>query len=364
MGERVVTCMSGGVDSSVAAARLLDAGHEVIGVFMRSGASQHQSGEQQGCCSVEDAVDARRVADRLGIPFYALNMEQEFGRIMDRFAADYARGRTPNPCVLCNRWLKFGHVLRFARDVGATRIASGHYAQVERRGERWTLSRPVDRRKDQSYVLAVLEQEQLAALELPLGGLTKDEVRNEAARRGFFRVAGKKDSQEICFVQSDYRDFLRERLPADADALQPGAIVDPEGNELGRHPGTAGFTVGQRKRIGVAAKHPLYVHRTEPGRRLVVVGPKSGLGCAALEAEEVTWLGAELAAGESLPGRAQIRAHGATRPGTLEALGEGRIAFRFAAPEEAVVQGQAVVVYDPEDRFVLASGWIDRVSAS
>ncbi|MCA8924277.1 MAG: tRNA 2-thiouridine(34) synthase MnmA [Planctomycetes bacterium] len=364
MGERVVTCMSGGVDSSVAAARLLDAGHEVIGVFMRSGASQHPSGEQQGCCSVEDSVDARRVADRLGIPFYALNMEEEFGRIMDRFAADYARGRTPNPCVLCNRWLKFGHVLRFARDVGATRIASGHYARVERVGERWTLSRPVDRRKDQSYVLAVLEQDPLAALELPLGGLTKDEVRDEAARRGFFRVAGKQDSQEICFVQSDYRAFLRERLPADVDALQPGAIVDTEGRELGRHAGTAGFTVGQRKGIGVAATHPLYVQRTDPARRLVVVGPRSGLGCAGLEAEEVTWLGTHLATGESCAGRAQVRAHGATYPGTLTALDGGRVAFAFEAPVEAVVSGQALVVYDPDDRYVLASAWIDQVRSS
>ncbi|MEZ6186539.1 MAG: tRNA 2-thiouridine(34) synthase MnmA [Planctomycetota bacterium] len=364
MGERVVACMSGGVDSSVAAARLVDAGHEVVGVFMRSGASEHAQGEQQGCCSVEDAVDARRVADQLGIPFYALNMEDEFGRIMDRFAQDYARGRTPNPCVLCNRWLKFGHVLRFARDVGATRIASGHYARVERRGERWTLARPVDRHKDQSYVLAVLEQTQLAALELPLGELSKEQVRDEAARRGLYRVAGKADSQEICFVQGDYRDFLRQRLSPDAPALQPGPIVDAAGQELGRHAGTAGFTVGQRKGIGVAATHPLYVQRTDPARRLVVVGPKQDLGCVALEAEDATWLALALTPGESCPGRAQIRAHGQTHPGTLEARPDGRLAFRFEAPVEAVVSGQAIVVYDPADRYVLASAWIDRVEGT
>lgn len=213
MSTRVVACLSGGVDSSVAAARLVDAGHDVVGVFMRSGVSAHATGEKQGCCSVEDAADARRVADLLGIPFYALNLEEAFGRVIDRFVDDYARGRTPNPCVLCNRWLKFGHVLEFARQVGAEHVASGHYARVVRRRERWTVARPADRRKDQSYVLAVLEQEQLERVLLPLGETEKAAVREEATRRGLTRVAGKGDSQEICFVAGDYRDLLRERLP-------------------------------------------------------------------------------------------------------------------------------------------------------
>ena len=189
--ERVVACLSGGVDSSVAAARLVEQGYEVVGVFMRSGVSGHSVGEKQGCCSVEDALDARRVADLLGIPFYPLDMAEAFEPLIQRFVDDYARGRTPNPCVLCNRWLKFGHVLRFADKLGARWVASGHYARVEERRGRTTLLRGRDRRKDQSYVLAVLDQHQLARVRFPLGEADKDEVRAEAAARGLVRVADK-----------------------------------------------------------------------------------------------------------------------------------------------------------------------------
>jgi len=362
MAERVVACLSGGVDSSLAAALLVEAGHEVIGVFMRSGASGQATGERQGCCSVEDALDARRVADRLGIPFYALNMEREFGALIDRFVADYADGRTPNPCVLCNRWLKVGHVLAFARRLGARRVATGHYARVVGAGERRTLARPRDRRKDQSYVLAVLEQEQLAALVLPLGDLTKAEVRAEAAARGLTRVAGKRDSQEICFVAGDYRDLLRERLPADAPALAPGDVVDAGGRVLGRHAGAAGFTVGQRRGIGVAGPRPLYVVRTEPAARRVVVGERSALGARRLAAAEATWLGRELPAGATCRGRVQLRAHGASHPGRAVGLGGDRFAFELDAPA-TVVPGQAAVVYDEADARVLLSGWIEAAPA-
>ncbi len=361
--QRVVACLSGGVDSSVAAARLVEAGREVIGVFMRSGVSQHAQGEQQGCCSVEDAMDARRVADLLGIPFYALNMADAFAPLIDRFVSDYARGRTPNPCVLCNRWLKFGHVLAFARKVGAARVASGHYARAVQRSDRWALARPRDRAKDQSYVLAVLEQDQLAAIELPLGDATKEEVRREAAARGLTRVAGKRDSQEICFVAGDYRQLLRERLPPGSPALASGAIEDADGRLLGRHDGAAGFTVGQRKGIGVAAAEPLYVQRTDPPRRLVVVGPRAGLAQTGLLAEEATWLGAAPAPGEALRGRAQLRAHGATHPCRLVATGPRSFELAFDAPVEAVVPGQVAVVYDAADEVVLASGWIAAAGA-
>jgi tRNA-specific 2-thiouridylase len=356
----VVACLSGGVDSSVAAALLKEAGHEVIGVFMRSGVSAHAVGEKQGCCSVEDALDARRVADLLGIPFYPLNMEAEFDRLIGKFADDYARGRTPNPCMLCNRWFKFGHVLRFAKGVGATRVASGHYASVVRRGpeDRYTLARGRDRAKDQSYVLAVLEQEQLAAVDLPLGGLTKAEVRAEAERRGLHRVAGKAESQEICFVPGDYRDLLRGRLPADTGALAPGEIVDEAGVVRGQHTGTAGYTIGQRKGLGIAAPRPLYVQRTDPGRRLVVVGEREALAKGGLEAEDATWLGARLDVGESLEGRVQLRAHGPTHPVTVTATGPKTFEAHLHAPADGVVPGQAAVVYDPDDAQVLCSGWI------
>lgn len=358
--ERVVACLSGGVDSSVAAALLLEQGFEVVGVFMRSGVSGERVGEKQGCCSVEDAMDARRVADQLGIPFYALNMEAEFDRLIDRFAQDYARGLTPNPCVLCNRWLKFGHVLAYAKRVGASRIATGHYARVVREESgRWTLERPADRRKDQSYVLAVLEQEQLEHTLLPLGALTKAEVRREAEARGLARVAGKQDSQEICFVSGDYRDLLRERLPEGTDALQAGEIRDTAGALRGAHDGTAGFTVGQRKGIGVAAARPLYVQRTEPARRLVVVGAKGELARAELSAGDATWLGRKLAPGETLAGRAQLRAHGESHSVTVTATGPRSFRAVFAEPVRGVVPGQACVVYDPDDRRVQLSGWIE-----
>ena len=363
--ERVVTCLSGGVDSSVAAALLVEQGHEVIGVFMRSGVSGQATGEKQGCCSVEDALDARRVADLLGIPFYALNMEAEFGRLIDRFAADYARGRTPNPCVLCNRWLKFGHVLAFARQVGAERVASGHYARrLELPGGRLTLGRARDRGKDQSYVLAVLEQEQLLRVSFPLGELTKPEVRELARARGLDRVAGKAESQEICFVPGDYRDLLRARLPAGTPALEAGDVVDGAGRPLGRHPGTAGFTIGQRGGLGIAAGRPIYVTRVEPARRLVVVGGRDELEEPWLEAEEATWLGAAPPPGEVLRGRVQLRAHGESHPGRLVVTGPRELRFELDAPARAVVPGQAAVVYDPTDAHVLASGWISRTRAS
>lgn len=358
--ERVVACLSGGVDSSVAAARLVEQGYEVVGVFMRSGVSGHSVGEKQGCCSVEDALDARRVADLLGIPFYPLDMAEAFEPLIQRFVDDYARGRTPNPCVLCNRWLKFGHVLRFADKLGARWVASGHYARVEERRGRATLLRGRDRRKDQSYVLAVLDQHQLARVRFPLGEADKDEVRAEAAARGLVRVADKRDSQEICFVAGDYRDLLRERLPADALALTPGEIVDPSGEVLGRHPGVAGFTLGQRKGIGVALGEPAYVQRTDVGKRLVVVGPKEGTLRRRIEAEEVTWVGRELTPGEELVGRAQIRAHGATTPARVRALTPETVEVTLEAPVSAVASGQVLVVYGEDDDEVLLSAWISH----
>jgi tRNA-specific 2-thiouridylase len=368
--SRIVACLSGGVDSSVAAALLVEAGRDVVGVFMRSGASGHATGEKQGCCSVEDALDARRVADRLGIPFYALNMEREFDRIIDRFAADYAAGRTPNPCVLCNRWLKFGHVLRFAEQVGATEVASGHYARttvVPQDGavSRVALRRPRDRAKDQSYVLAVLEQEQLSRVVLPLGELTKAEVRDLARARGLDRVADKADSQELCFVPGDYRDLLRARLPAGTPALEPGEVQDVHGRARGRHEGTAGFTVGQRKGLGIGgAGAPLFVVRTEPARRLVVVGSREDLASPGLVAEDATWIARRLSPGERVRGRAQLRAHGESHAATIACTGARAFELTFDAPARAVVPGQAVVVYDDADDVVLFSGWIEAARSA
>ncbi|MBI3722513.1 tRNA 2-thiouridine(34) synthase MnmA, partial [bacterium] len=246
---RIVCALSGGVDSSVSAALLLEQGWDVIGLFMRSGVAGGTTGEKQGCCSVEDALDARRVADLLGIPFYALNMKDEFGTVIDQFVSAYASGLTPNPCVLCNRTLKFGHVLSFAEKVGAEKVATGHYAKVGRLPSgRLALARPRDRRKDQTYVLAVLSQEQLARSVFPLGDLEKPEVRARARAIGLERVAEKKDSVEVCFVPGgDYRSLVRERLESAHPARRSGDYVDRDGNVLGRHDGILGFTIGQRK---------------------------------------------------------------------------------------------------------------------
>lgn len=357
-GERVLCAMSGGVDSSVSAALLKKRGCEVIGLFMRSGASGAAStGEKQGCCSIEDAMDARRVADALDVPFYALNMEDQFSAVIDDFVASYQRGETPNPCVQCNRLLKFGYLLDFARKVGASTVCSGHYARVVNRGPRLTLARPVDRNKDQTYVLFVLSQEQLAHTHFPLGELTKPEVRELAREFGFDRVAGKRDSVEICFVPGkDYRPFLEERLRP-----QPGDFVDSSGRVLGQHGGVHRFTIGQRKRLGIALGRPVYVVAIDPERRQVVLGDDAELLEDRLTASRAQWLAIEpLAAGERLRVKAQVRYNHEAQAATLIGVDGERFELVFDAPERAITPGQAAVVYDEDDAQVLAGGWIER----
>jgi tRNA-specific 2-thiouridylase len=365
---RIVCALSGGVDSSVSAALLKEQGWDVIGLFMRSGvAGAGTTGEKQGCCSVEDALDARRVADKLGVPFYALNMKEEFGRVIDQFVSSYARGLTPNPCVLCNRTLKFGHVLSFAEKVGAEKVATGHYARLETlAGGRLAVGRPRDRKKDQSYVLANLSQEQLARSVFPLADLEKPAVRERARALGLERVAAKKDSVEVCFVPGgDYRPVVRERLEPDHPALAPGDYVDREGRVLGRHDGVLGFTVGQRKGLGQSFGARTYVTAIDPGRRRVVLGTREDLEAPALVARDVEWQGrAPLAPGERTPARAQIRYNHPAAPAVLEGLASGGVLVRFDAPESAIAPGQLCAFYDPEDRFVLGAGWIERAESS
>jgi tRNA-specific 2-thiouridylase len=353
--SRVVLAMSGGVDSSVAAALLKREGHEVIGLFMRTGA-HGDSPERRAktCCSATDAVDAQAVADRLDIPFYALDFQRDFARIMDDFADEYAAGRTPNPCALCNIWLKFGKLWSYGKGVGADFVATGHYARIARDSPgRPRIARSVDPGKDQSYVLSGLRRELLEQILLPVGGHSKDEIRAIARSEGL-PVHDKPDSQEICFIpDDDYLRFVRERRPG---VGQPGAIVDEEGQLLGTHGGVEAFTIGQRRGLGIAVGEPRYVVQIEPASRTVTVGRREALDRAGLEASRFNWQ-VEPPNG---PVRclAQIRARHRAQPATAHSVGEDHVLVAFDRPQPAVAPGQIVTLYDGD--LVLGGGWIDR----
>ncbi len=366
-GERVVVAMSGGVDSSVAALLAQRAGWQPVGVFLRSGvhsdADAHSGSGgrrrlKQGCCSVRDALDARRVADRLRLPFYALDYSDSFGRLVEHFVESYERGETPSPCVLCNTWLKFGRLLEFARDIGARAIVTGHYARrVAGRGGRVGLARARDRRKDQSYFLAGLSQDQLAACHFPLGELTKEEVR-EIAREAGLQTADKPESMEICFVPGgDYRKLLQIERPG---SLRPGEIVSEDGRVLGRHEGHQGFTVGQRRGLGIGgAGEPLYVTRTDPRTNRVYVGPRNLLARSRLRAHRMTWVSiAPPPVGAPLRCTAQVRHRHPPAPAVALRRADDTLEVRFDEPVEAIAPGQALALFDGD--LVLAGGWIRR----
>lgn len=363
---RVVLAMSGGVDSSASAWLLKEQGHEVIGLFMRSGAAEETAcaspgqlpivnlkSNKQGCCSASDASDARRVADALDIPFHALNFQEGFGRIKDYFADEYLAGRTPNPCVMCNIWLKFGKLWDFAVQVGADRIATGHYARLPSvAGEdRPALVRGRDRSKDQSYVLFGIRRELLNRVLFPVGDYEKPEIR-ELARNAGIRTADKKDSQEICFIpDNDYAGFLR-RYRGEFETA--GEFVDPAGRVLGRHDGYHQFTVGQRKGLGIALGEPRFVVAIEPESRRVVLGTKDDLGRTRLQADRLNWLVPDPP--PSIRCTAQIRYHHEPAACRVTTCGPDRIDVEFDEPQYGVAPGQALVMYDG-DR-VLGGGWI------
>jgi len=355
MAARVVLAMSGGVDSSVAAYLLRQQGYDVIGLFMRTGVHGDDDGRadhKKGCCSAVDAGDARRIADRLDIPFYALDFEIEFERIIDYFADEYLAGRTPNPCVVCNNWLKFGQLWTYARQLEADFIATGHYARVVPGANGVELHRAADPDKDQSYVLYGLRREVLPHLLFPIGGYRKDEVR-ALAREANLGVADKPDSVEICFVpDNDHAALIRRRRPEHATA---GHIVDTAGNVLAEHDGIEGFTIGQRKGLGFAAGERRYVLRIVPGDNDVVIGPREELLASGLEASAVNWL---LDAPEGvLACQAKIRYRHTAAPARVTALPDGRAKVEFETPQSAVTPGQAVVFYDGSR--VLGGGWIE-----
>ena len=374
---RVVLAMSGGVDSSVAAHLLLDAGHEVIGVFMRhgeessqvcrvdetsngslpvlGGLAQGRADHKQGCCTASDAADARRVAARMDIPFYALDLQQDFRRIVDYFVDDYLSGRTPNPCVKCNHWIKFGRLFDYADGIDAQFVATGHYARIESSDSGNELHRGYDSGKDQSYALFGIRPDRLPRMMLPVGGFAKPRIREIAEQLGL-GVAGKRDSQEICFVtQGHHSDFVRAREPV-RSAETHGNIVTVDGTVVGEHQGYEAFTVGQRKGLGIALGEPHFVVRIEPETRQVVIGPKPSLEQAGLIANEANWLidPSDLPEHVSV----QIRYNGQPKPGTISIDSDDpeRFEVRFDEPQLAVAPGQAAVVY--QGSRVLGGGWI------
>jgi tRNA-specific 2-thiouridylase len=349
---KIFVAMSGGVDSAVAALLLRREGHEVVGIHLRTGVKEGGAGGRPRCCGADEADDARRVCALLDVPFYVQNAEEGFRAIIETFADAYARGETPNPCIACNREVKFGALLRRARGLGANAVATGHYARRVRFGDRWAVARARDSRKDQSYVLHGLGPEELEDVRFPLGDLAKGEVRRLAGEAGL-PVAQKPESQEICFVPSgDYRDLVRERRP---DAFDGGEIVDEGGRVLGRHEGLGSYTVGQRRGLGLAAAEPLYVLRLDAPERRVVVGPRASLGVREAWVDGVEWTGIEEPPGPR-PAHVVLRYRAAPVPATVEPRGHGIARVAFADPAWPVTPGQAAVFYDGE--VVLGGGRI------
>ncbi|MEM7228535.1 MAG: tRNA 2-thiouridine(34) synthase MnmA [Planctomycetota bacterium] len=376
-GKKVLVAMSGGVDSSVAAALLQRDGYEVVGCFMRLGSPGESFDElqpfdtagvscdpskikigHQGCCSINDAADARMVAAKLDIPFYVCNFKKDFGRIIDYFVGEYNDGRTPNPCVRCNDWLKFGKLHDYARQIDADFVASGHYAQVDRtNADQPTLRRGVDHDKDQSYVLFGATHDRLREMLLPVGGLTKPRVR-EIAEELDLPVFDKPDSQEICFVpDNDYAGLVKRRAP---EAVKAGEILDTDGNAIGEHPGHQHYTVGQRRGIGVALGYPLYVIEKNPQQNTITVGEKEQLAAHGCIAKDVNWLSTPTS--DWTPCLAKIRYNAEPVPARMRASGDDSslLEVRFDDAQYAVAPGQAVVCYEKD--AVLVGGWIERAT--
>jgi tRNA-specific 2-thiouridylase len=348
---RALVAMSGGVDSSVAAALMLDKGFDVVGVTLKQWEGADGSMPVAGCCTLSDAEDARRVAAQLDVPYYVLDYVDDFTTaVVEPFAEGYLNGLTPNPCIECNRKVRFAALLERTEELGCDVLVTGHHARVEQDGSVFRLRKAVDQTKDQSYVLHMLGQDALSRVQLPVGEMTKKDVRGYAHEMGL-RTAGKPDSQDICFIPSgDYRDFLRKRLPETATT---GDVMDMDGNVIGSHTGTAGFTIGQRKGLGVAVGEARYVVDIEPREQTITIGRLEDLLVDGLSATDMTFTDEPVAAGDRISVKVRYRSEPVAA--AVEAVGE-QWEFRFDDPQPKPAPGQAVVMYDGD--YVLGGGVI------
>ena len=352
--EKVLIAMSGGVDSSVAAYLMKKQGCDCVGVTMRLFSNDDIGlSREKSCCSLDDVQDARSVAAKLAIPYYVFNFTGDFkAQVIDRFTSAYACGQTPNPCIDCNRYLKFERLYERAQLMGCDAVVTGHYARIGQENGRFVLKKALDASKDQSYVLYSLTQEQLAHTRLPLGEFEKTDTRRIAEELGFFN-ARKPDSQDICFVpDGDYAAFIERTT---GKTYPEGNFVDEQGNVLGRHRGIIHYTIGQRRGLGIAAETPLYVKRIDPERNEVVLCRDEALYSRALTAKELNWMAFETPP-DSFRASAKIRYRHTEQPCTVTALPGGRVAVEFDEPQRAATPGQAVVFYNGDT--VLGGGVI------
>lgn len=356
--QRVVVAMSGGVDSSVAAALVKSAGYDTIGITLQLYDHGEAVKRKGACCAGQDIHDARNVAASLDIPHYVLDYESLFREsVIDNFADTYLSGHTPIPCVRCNETVKFKDLLTTARDLGAEALVTGHYIETSFNDGQWQMRRPVDEKRDQSYFLFSTTPEQLSFLRFPLAHLTKNEIREFAAKLAL-PVADKPDSQDICFVPNgDYATVIERLRP---DCSLPGEIVDMDGNILGQHQGVLHYTVGQRRGLGVAIGEPLYVVRIDADKRQVIVGPKDALARRTIMLDEVNWLGGEMLS-DPIDVKVKIRSTGSPVRANLTLLQGQRAEVSLDIPEEGVSPGQACVFYGADEgpaARVLGGGWI------